>query len=132
MSKQLLFSLTAKDFVFQDKRGSGKGGQHRNVTNSAIRCFHPASGAEGNAQDERSQLHNKRKAFRRCVESEKFKAWHRIEVSKRLGQFVDAEEAVKRSLTPASLKIETQDEEGKWQEIDTERAEIEMLIQELF
>jgi hypothetical protein len=114
MKKELLFSLTKEDFVFETKRGSGKGGQHRNVTDSAVRCVHPPSGAEGNAQDERSQLQNKQRAFRRCVESPKFKAWHRLEIARRLGQTVDIEAEVERSMREANLRIESLNDNSKW------------------
>jgi len=42
--KELLFSLTKKDFKVETFRGSGAGGQHRNKTDSAVRIKHPASG----------------------------------------------------------------------------------------
>ena len=65
MSKQLLFSVTAKDCTWDYIRGSGKGGQKRNKTSSAVRCHHKDSGAVGYAEDTRSQLKNKRLALPR-------------------------------------------------------------------
>lgn len=59
----------------QTKRGSGAGGQNRNKRDTAVRIVHRASGAVGESQEERSQLQNKKKAFRRMAESPKFQAW---------------------------------------------------------
>ena len=55
MTKKLLFSVTAADCRFDYYRGSGKGGQKRNKTSSAVRCTHIASGAVGASDDTRSQ-----------------------------------------------------------------------------
>jgi protein subunit release factor B len=71
--KEKVLSVTLKDCDVQTKRGHGKGGQHRNTRDTAVKIVHRASGAVGEAQDERSQLQNKRLAFRRMAESNKFK-----------------------------------------------------------
>ena len=44
-------------------RSSGKGGQHVNKTESAIRLTHLKTGIIVNCQDERSQLQNKKKCL---------------------------------------------------------------------
>ena len=71
--REKILSVTLKDCDVQTKRGSGKGGQNRNKRDTAVRLVHRASGAVGEAQDERSQLQNKRLAFRRMAESDRFK-----------------------------------------------------------
>lgn len=112
--KELLFSLTRKDFVVEAKRGSGKGGQNRNVTNSACRITHPPSGATGQAQDERDYHQNEKLAFRRLVNSIKFQVWHKMECSRRLGHLKDIEQTVERAMQ--HVKVESQ-VDGKWTEI---------------
>lgn len=112
--KQLLFSITKKDFRVDTYRGSGKGGQHRNKTDSAVRITHLASGAVGQSEDERSQHQNKRKAFERLVNSDKFQKWHKIETARRLGKLVSIEEKVQEMMKPENIKVEIVGEGGKW------------------
>ncbi len=45
-------------------RGSGHGGQKRNVTDSAVRLTHPESGISGASDETRSQIHNRTIALR--------------------------------------------------------------------
>lgn len=86
MTKQLLFSLTKKDFIRQTFRCPGKGGQNVNKVETGVRFIHPPSGAVGHACDTRHQAQNSAIAFRRLAESREFKAWHKIETARRLGQ----------------------------------------------
>lgn len=86
--KTLLFSLTKDDFEMQTFCCGGKGGQKQNSTNSGVRLIHHASGARGECREERHQYANKERAFRRLVESKEFKAWHKLETAKRMGQRV--------------------------------------------
>jgi len=83
--KQLLWSVTEKDLVFKATRGSGKGGQKKNKTSSAIQCFHEPSGAMGEAEDFREQSRNKKLAFKRMAESKEFQAWAKMKTEAALG-----------------------------------------------
>lgn len=112
--KQLLFKLTRKDFIVEAKRGSGKGGQNRNVTNSACRIRHEPSGAEGQAQDERSYKQNESLAFQRLVASTKFKLWHKLETARRLGQLADIDATVEAQMK--KVRVDVKDGNGKWVE----------------
>lgn len=114
MTRELLFRLTRKDFVIEAKRGSGKGGQNRNVTNSACRIFHPASGAVGQAQDERAYKQNEALAFRRLTETKEFKTWHKLEVAKHIGLLKKVEAEVEEQMKPENLFVEVKDENGRW------------------
>ena len=106
MSKELLFRLTAKDFEVQYFCAGGHGGQNMQKNATACRIIHPDSGAVGLSRDERSQLQNKKKAFLRLVNSDKFKAWHKMECARRLGQAVDIEVWVNDQMRPENLLIE--------------------------
>lgn len=83
--KQRWFSITAKDCTFQTYRGSGKGGQHRNKTDSAVRCIHPPSGAVGTCEEHKEQRQNKKTAFKRMAESNEFQSWLKLKIEAGLG-----------------------------------------------
>ena len=105
MSRKLLFSLNKKDFKLQYFRGSGKGGQHRNKTDSACRIIHPNSGAVAECQEQRSQNQNRIIAFKRLIKTPKFKIWHNNKVNEVLkGKTI--EQKVSESMTDENLKIE--------------------------
>lgn len=68
--RELLFSVTKKDFRIYTFRAGGKGGQKQNKTSSGVRFTHIESGAVGESREERSQHRNKEIAFKRCVDGE--------------------------------------------------------------
>jgi len=114
MFKKLLLSVTKKDFEWQFIRGSGPGGQHRNKVSTGCRCIHRASGAVGVATDSRSQHQNRAMAFSRCVHSDKFQAWLRVETAKLTGEEARAQEWVSREMRRAgALRTEVK-EDGRW------------------
>jgi protein subunit release factor A len=105
-TKQLLFSLSAKDFKFETFCTGGNGGQHKNAKQNGVRCIHPASGARAEHRDGRDQFRNKREAFRKMAETKEFKAWHKVECMRRLGQLKEVEKAVDAAMSPENIKIE--------------------------
>jgi peptide chain release factor 1 len=55
--------LRQQDLEWRTCRGSGAGGQHRNVTDSAVQLRHSPSGIAVRVESERSQAHNKAAAL---------------------------------------------------------------------
>lgn len=59
-----VFALDPRDVEFKTCRGSGAGGQHRNMTDSAVQATHRPSGLAVRVESERSQHQNKESALR--------------------------------------------------------------------
>ena len=106
MSRQRILHITKDDFTFQTFRAGGKGGQNQNKRDSGVRVIHPPSGARGECREQRTQLQNKKTAWLRCVESQEFQRWLRIEHAKRVGE-IDA--AVEEAMRPENLVVEFYD-----------------------
>lgn len=110
--KKLLFSVTVKDCRVDTFRAGGKGGQNQNKVESGVRIVHEPSGAVGEARDSRDQLHNKRNAWKRMINSPEFKSWHRNEIERLLNPgSIDG--VVEEMMQPENLKYEVF-EYGKW------------------
>lgn len=110
--RQLLYSLTKKDFRIQYFRGSGAGGQHRNKTDTACRITHIASGSVGECQEHKSQSQNRKTAYKRLHTTNKFKIWHTKKCNEILsGETI--EERVEKSLKQSNIKVEVK-ENNKW------------------
>jgi protein subunit release factor A len=112
MSK-LLFSVTIKDCKVDVFRCPGNGGQKVNKTSSGVRVTHEPSGAVGQSCDTRSQHDNKQFAFQRMSFTPEFRLWHRLETARRLGQ-PSIEDIVDDQMKPSNLKVDVQDEKGRW------------------
>lgn len=107
--RELMFSVTLKDCEVQTFRGSGAGGQNRNKRDTGVRIIHRDSGARGESCEERSQLQNKKTAFRRMAESDIFKAW----VKERSGESARVIAAVDQAMWDVNIKTEVK-KNGKW------------------
>lgn len=118
--RELLFSVTKDDFELQTFRAGGKGGQGQNKRSTGVRLIHKASGARGEARDERSFDQNRKNAFLRLVESKEFKAWHKVETARRLGMYQAIDLYVLNALRPENLLVEVRDSNGRWVELSNE------------
>lgn len=112
--RELLFSVTKKDCKWDYYVGSGKGGQKRNRTSNCVRCTHEESGAVAKSEEGRSQIANKKSAFRKMVASAKFMAWQKLESARIIGHAKELEEQVERDMASKNLKVEVKGEDGKW------------------
>lgn len=111
MPREHLFSVTLKDCDVQTFSAGGPGGQNQNRRSTGIRITHRESGAVGEARDTRSQLLNKRAAFKRMIETPKFKAWMRVKT----GRDAHLRAEVERDMWPSKIRVEVR-EDGEWVE----------------
>lgn len=109
MTRQLLFSLTKKDFEVQTFRAGGKGGQKQNKTESGVRIIHRESGAVGESREHRSQLQNRKAAFERLVASKKFQLWLKRKTAAVLIGEAELRRQVEEMMHPKNLRIEVGD-----------------------
>jgi protein subunit release factor A len=73
--RELIFRTTIKDCTVQTFRAGGNGGQNQNKRDTGVRIIHRPSGARGESREERSQLQNKKAAFRRMGLSAVYRSW---------------------------------------------------------
>jgi protein subunit release factor B len=112
MANKLLFSVGRKDFDIETFRSGGKGGQNQNKVESGVRIRHLESGCVAESREERSQGQNKRKAFLKLVNSDKFRSWIRIkaaQVALVIPTKKEMEKAVEEMMKEEYLKIEYAD-----------------------
>ena len=113
MKRELLITITKKDFDIQTFRSGGKGGQHQNKVESGVRIIHCASGAVGESRTDKSQHRNKRLALQRLTKSGKFKLWLNRMVHE-LSSGKTIEERVDEMMSSENLKIEARGKGGRW------------------
>lgn len=118
--REPIVSVTKKDLTFEFFRAGGKGGQGQNKTSSGVRVKHPPSGAVGECRETRSQLENKRRAFRRMADSPEFRSWLKREAARRLGQEKAIQESVAQAMQSRNLRVECKGEDGRWEECRAE------------
>lgn len=78
---------TKADFNVQFFKSSGKGGQHRNKRETACRITDKVTGLSAEADEEKSQLQNKKAAFLRLIDKliDHYQDKDRTEQDKNLG-----------------------------------------------
>ena len=114
--KELLFSITKKDFKLEYFSGTGKGGQYRNKHQNCVRLHHPDSGVIVTGQSHRERKANIKEAFNNLVLHPKFKLWHNIKINEVLtGKKI--EEIVKEQMKPENIKVEIL-KNNKWIELE--------------
>jgi protein subunit release factor B len=114
MTKELLFSVTKKDFDIQTFRSGGKGGQNQNKVSSGVRIVHRDSGAVGESRRERSQLQNKRLALQHLVANPKFRVWINKKAYEALTK-KSIDKIIEEQMKPENLKTEIM-KNGEWKE----------------
>jgi len=126
MKKELLFSITAKDFDWHFYCASGKGGQHRNKVATACRCRHRETGVVAVCKDHREQHRNKIGAFKRVTSDPKFKTWLKLKSSEALlsseqkkQRELDIQKEVDDLMKPENILYEVQNSQGKWERVDS-------------
>lgn len=107
--RELLFSLTEKDFEFDNFSGTGAGGQYRNRHMNSFRCLHRPSGSVGIGQRQRSYIQNKKTAFKNCVSTQRFKNWLNKEIHE-----LSTEESIQEKLLDACDLIIEKLENNEW------------------
>lgn len=125
MARELLFRLTKDDFDFETFRAGGPGGQKQNKTSSGVRARHRESGAMAESREHRSQAQNKMAAWRRLIETPKFKLWLKKKIAyetvsreERDRRQKQIEEQVERDLAPENIRTQVQNASGNWIDID--------------
>jgi peptide chain release factor 1 len=113
MPRERIYCLTKDDFVLQTYKGSGAGGQHRNKRETGVRIIHPDSGAAAQSCEHKSQLQNRKEAFRKLIKHPKFRMWHNIKVME-YDQGRSIENEVEEMMQSKYLQIEVKDEFGRW------------------
>jgi peptide chain release factor 1 len=114
MKKELLFSITKKDFKIEYFSGTGAGGQHRNKHQNCVRIHHPESGVVVTGQSNRERISNLREAFKNMVNDPKFKVWHNRKIQEILSG-KNIETIVEKQMSPENIKVEIKENE-KWVE----------------
>jgi protein subunit release factor B len=122
--RELLFSITKKDFDLQFFCSGGPGGQNVNKVASGCRIIHRASGAVGEGREHRDQPKNREAAFKRLVKTPEFLSWHRIKCAEMMGLMDNIEKEVDAMMQPQFLKVEVQ-RNGKWVKVDPDPTSLE-------
>lgn len=120
-ARELLIRITPADCLMDVFRSGGRGGQHQNTRNTGVRFRHLPSGAVGEARDHKSQMANKRAAWRRMAETPEMQLWLKLragEASLTAAEKRDLElriaRNVEQAMQPENLVVEIKDADGRW------------------
>ena len=108
-----VLSVTIHQCKVDTFRSGGPGGQNVNKVSTGVRVTHEPSGAIGKSTEERSQLQNKKAAFRRMVYDPKFRLWVNIQ----LGRDMVLEDRLRRELEKGDTLRTEVFRNGKWVEV---------------
>lgn len=109
--RRRLFSVTLDDCIFETFTVGGNGGSGKDTSNTGVRIRHEPSGAVGECREERSQLTNKRRAFRKMGQSAAFQAWARRRAAELSGH-KSIDQQVEDWTQPKHLRVEVQSGKG--------------------
>jgi protein subunit release factor B len=102
MARELLLRVTAADCEWTYFNAGGHGGQHQQKNDTACRVVHSPSGARGESREFKSQLQNRRAAWRRMASSSEFRLWAQM----RAAGYASIEAKVEDWMRPENLLIE--------------------------
>lgn len=112
--RELLFSITKKDFEIQYFSGTGAGGQYRNKHQNCVRLKHKETGIIVTGQSNRERPSNTKEAFKNLMEHPKFRLWYNGKIQEILsGKSI--EQKVDEMMKIQNLKVECKIND-KWEE----------------
>lgn len=111
--KELLFSITKKDFEVTWFSGTGAGGQYRNKHQNCCRIKHIETGIIGTGQSNRDRVSNQKEAFNSLYNNPQFQVW----LNKKISECFINKEEIERKVDEAmkDIKVEVY-ENGEWVE----------------
>lgn len=110
--KELLFSITRKDFNITYFSGKGGGGQHRNKHKNCVRIKHKETGIITTGQEERSLPQNLKNAFNRMAKHPKFQLYLKKRASGNMVDEYEINKKVDEMMREENLNIEYLGEEN--------------------
>lgn len=116
--REKIFSVTLDDCEVQTFSAGRKGGQNANRRSTGVRIIHHPSGARGESREQRSQLQNKKTAFKRMARTKIFTLWLNA-VTRNLKTPKQIEKEVDDSISDSkSVRVEVKNGK-KWIEVET-------------
>lgn len=117
--RELILSVTRKDFTETHIRGSGNGGQHRQKVHTGVRLVHKASGAVGESTQYKSQHQNRQAAWAHLRETPEWKVWLRTTLARLQGQPTVAER-LEEAMKEQNIRTQIHDDHGRWVDANPE------------